>query len=102
MGSWMDVRQRDGRWGPGDRVDNGRWASRGSRQADLGLGHRPLGHVGLEAPGRVVEEEAHAEWREALVRALVHVGPAVQQPADDVSVAVNLAGEGPSARGKAT
>ena len=65
-------------------------------RADLAREHCPLGHVGLEGTGRVVEEEAHAERREALIRALVHVGPVVQQQVDDVSVAVNLEGGGQS------
>lgn len=62
--------------------------------ADLGLGHRPLGDVGPEGRGWVVEEEAHVERREALIRALVHVSPVVQQQIDNVNVTVNLEGEG--------
>lgn len=62
------------------------------RGADLGLRLCPLSNVGLEALGWVVEKEAHAECREALVCVLVHVGPVVQQKADDVVVTVNLEG----------
>lgn len=60
-------------------------------KADLGQG--PLGDVGLEGPAGVVEEEAHAERCEALVRALVHVRPEVQEKADDVAVTVRLEGD---------
>ena len=41
-----------------------------------------------------MEEEAHAQRGEALIRALVHVGPVVQQEVDDVNVTVNLQGGG--------
>lgn len=91
MDSWT------GDWYPGIGVG---WAGadpepgRRAPRADLGLGHRPLGDVGLEGRGRVVEEEAHAQRGEALIRALVHVGPIVQQEVDDVNVTVNLQGGG--------
>lgn len=62
--------------------------------ADLEFGHRPLGDVGPEGRGWVVEEEAHVERREALIRVLVHVSPVVQQQVDNVNVTVNLDGEG--------
>lgn len=73
----------------------------GGRQADLGLGHCPLSDVGFERVGRVVEKEAHVERREALIRALVHVGPVIQQKVDDISVTVDLEGEGPPQRQQA-
>lgn len=63
------------------------WAVRG---ADLGLRQGPLGNVGLEGLGRVVEEEAHVEWRDTLVCALVDVSPKVQKKVDDVHMTMNL------------
>lgn len=38
----------------------------------------------------VVVEEAHAERREALVRALVHISTTVQEKVDNVAVRMHL------------
>lgn len=57
-------------------------------RADLGQG--PLRNVGPEGRAGIVEEEAYAERREAVVRALVHVSPMVQEEADHVNVTVCL------------
>lgn len=45
-----------------------------------------------------MEEEAHVQRGEALVRALVHVGPVVKQEVDNVNVTVNLQGGASLAR----
>ena len=45
-----------------------------------------------------MEQEAHVQRGEALVRALVHVGPIVQQEVDNVNVTVNLQGGASLAR----
>lgn len=54
------------------------------------LGHSPLSNVGLEGSAGVVEEEAHAEGCEALIRALVHIRPKVQEKVDNVIVTMHL------------
>lgn len=69
----------------GHTVDDEVWWPTG---ADLGQG--PLGNIGLEGFAGVVVEEAHAEGGEALIRALVYVGPVIQKEVDNVPVGMHL------------
>lgn len=56
--------------------------------ADLGQG--PLGNVGMKGFAGVVLEKAHAKRRKALIRALVHISPVVQEKVDNVPVRMHL------------
>lgn len=59
-----------------------------SAEADLRQG--PLSNVGMEGFAGVILEETHAEGCDALVRALVHISPIIQEKVHNVEVRMHL------------
>lgn len=59
-----------------------------SAEADLKQG--PLSNVGMEGFAGVILEETHAEGCDALIRALVHISPVIQEKVHNVEVRMHL------------